>query len=192
MTKPEGMCPKCKGTWLLGDLARADYQCLYCGHKLRSASDVPVRSAKGKVLTPCTIDRAEREVTAGRARWDASGTLWLHDAPEQNAYFRLAVLERDKSICVWCGKEGNTVDHVIPYSEGGPFHPTNLVCACQTCNQSRKNYDALHYLELIAGDNRPSPYAGYVVERYFLAAAFVARTKYTWSSQCGLLGESKI
>jgi 5-methylcytosine-specific restriction endonuclease McrA len=47
------------------------------------------------------------------------------------------ILERDEHICQYCAKKGNTVDHVIPRSRGGSSAPTNLVCACLSCNQKK-------------------------------------------------------
>lgn len=47
---------------------------------------------------------------------------------------RKAVLERDSSICAYCGGHANTVDHVIPVNAGGKEDMGNLVAACLTCN----------------------------------------------------------
>jgi hypothetical protein len=173
MKRKEGMCPFCKTKWAIHDLVEADFACPSCGHKLKPDSVVPVKSAKGKVLTPCTVERANKEVAAGRARWDLNGVLWLYDAPENNALYRRIVFTRDSGTCLWCGGEADTVDHIIPYSEGGPYHPINLFCACENCNQKRKNDSVYYFLEILAGEGAPSPYAGYILERYALAAAFV-------------------
>lgn len=49
------------------------------------------------------------------------------------------VLKRDKHTCAYCGKTGNTVDHVIPTSRGGgPRDWLNTVAACVKCN-GKKN-----------------------------------------------------
>lgn len=70
---------------------------------------------------------------------------------------RLKVFDRDNWTCRYCGYKwpqnirhllyrGHpkglkckpiTVDHVIPSSRGGGNGPTNLVTACQSCNQKR-------------------------------------------------------
>jgi hypothetical protein len=159
------------------ELIEAKYTCTHCGYQLRVGSVVAVRSAGGKILTPCTLERANREVAAKRARFDAEGTLWLYDAPEQNAAYRRIVFERDAGTCLWCGKPADTVDHIIPYSEGGVYHPSNLICACRHCNQKRQSDGVLLFLERLAGDNSPSPYAAYVIERYALACTVVPRLK---------------
>jgi 5-methylcytosine-specific restriction endonuclease McrA len=41
--------------------------------------------------------------------------------------------------CHWCGKPGNTVDHLMPISRGGTNDPSNLVSACAHCNEARGN-----------------------------------------------------
>ncbi|WP_308638507.1 HNH endonuclease [Paenibacillus silvisoli] len=48
--------------------------------------------------------------------------------------FRLLVLQRDDYICRYCGKFGDTIDHVMPKSKGGLSSPANCVCACAACN----------------------------------------------------------
>lgn len=49
------------------------------------------------------------------------------------------VLERDDHTCQYCNKRANTVDHVVPKSQGGSSSPTNLVAACLVCNQRKAN-----------------------------------------------------
>ncbi|REE92853.1 HNH endonuclease [Paenibacillus taihuensis] len=48
--------------------------------------------------------------------------------------FRLLILQRDDYICRYCGKFGDTIDHVMPKSKGGLSSPANCVCACSECN----------------------------------------------------------
>jgi 5-methylcytosine-specific restriction endonuclease McrA len=55
---------------------------------------------------------------------------------------RLAIYGRDGFACVWCGvtiEDGTrlTLDHCVPYSNGGSNHETNLVTSCLRCNSSR-------------------------------------------------------
>jgi 5-methylcytosine-specific restriction endonuclease McrA len=51
---------------------------------------------------------------------------------------RARILVRDQWRCHWCGRHANTVDHLIPISEGGShYDPRNLVAACAHCNKSR-------------------------------------------------------
>ena len=49
---------------------------------------------------------------------------------------RLAVLARDGYGCHYCGGLADSVDHVIPKSQGGTDDPSNLVAACIECNSS--------------------------------------------------------
>lgn len=49
------------------------------------------------------------------------------------------VLVRDKFICAYCGDKATTVDHVHPRSKGGAHDWTNVVAACQPCNQKKGN-----------------------------------------------------
>ena len=50
---------------------------------------------------------------------------------------RSFILQRDNNTCHYCGKPANTVDHVIPVSQGGDNDYNNLVAACAHCNYSK-------------------------------------------------------
>lgn len=56
---------------------------------------------------------------------------------------RLATLDRDQWLCVYCYKalEGDdaTADHVVPLDEGGEDALENLVAACRRCNGLKSN-----------------------------------------------------
>ena len=54
--------------------------------------------------------------------------------PRHYKFYRQLVLARDNNSCVYCGKQAQTVDHVIPQSYGGNDLPSNLVAACWECN----------------------------------------------------------
>ena len=47
---------------------------------------------------------------------------------------RKALAARDKGLCGYCGKPGETMDHVVPRSRGGKTEWRNLVWACKACN----------------------------------------------------------
>jgi 5-methylcytosine-specific restriction endonuclease McrA len=65
------------------------------------------------------------------------------------------IFARDGARCVYCGVETHrlarglsrspalaTLDHVVPRSMGGPLNASNLVLACQACNNQRGVMDA--------------------------------------------------
>lgn len=52
---------------------------------------------------------------------------------------RLMVLFANGGCCVYCGRESETVDHVIPWARSGYGGTGNLVPACKTCNQSKSD-----------------------------------------------------
>lgn len=58
-----------------------------------------------------------------------------------SAAIRLAIHERDKYLCAYCGTgEGPfEVDHVVPVSRGGGDDHDNLCLACKPCNRAKSN-----------------------------------------------------
>lgn len=42
---------------------------------------------------------------------------------------------RDKGICVYCGEQGQEIDHVVPCKFGGPTNKSNGVLCCRKCNR---------------------------------------------------------
>jgi 5-methylcytosine-specific restriction endonuclease McrA len=50
------------------------------------------------------------------------------------------VFKRDQYTCQYCGKPGNSIDHVHPQSKGGKNNWENCVACCWDCNQKKKNH----------------------------------------------------
>src|SRR5699024_9682265 len=54
---------------------------------------------------------------------------------------RFEIFRRDNHTCRYCGDKAPdiklTVDHVLPEALGGNDEPTNLVAACQDCNNGK-------------------------------------------------------
>lgn len=49
----------------------------------------------------------------------------------------LCVLEANDGCCVYCGGASETMDHVIPFSDGGADDMSNLAPACHRCNRQK-------------------------------------------------------
>ncbi|MGG0277813.1 HNH endonuclease [Bacillus rhizoplanae] len=60
--------------------------------------------------------------------------------------FHQMILNRDNYTCTYCGRYGDTVDHVIPKSHGGISSFRNCVCACVTCNTKKGTLSPKEYL----------------------------------------------
>lgn len=50
------------------------------------------------------------------------------------------IIVRDK-VCVYCGAEGTTFDHIVPISRNGTTEYSNLVLSCKSCNSSKRDKD---------------------------------------------------
>ena len=67
------------------------------------------------------------------------------DRPPIPKAVREAVYERDGYACVTCGTPDNlSIDHVIPWSRGGPDHPDNYQTLCRPCNSRKGNRVAVN------------------------------------------------
>lgn len=84
--------------------------------------------------------------TADGWRLGLEGTgLWKLSTPTVSrpnipAYIRNAVFERDGSLCLFCGSTENlSLDHILPWSMGGPDTVENLRVLCRSCNSRRGN-----------------------------------------------------
>lgn len=47
---------------------------------------------------------------------------------------RRGIFARDSSRCQYCGKQAESIDHVIPRSKGGEHRWENVVACCRRCN----------------------------------------------------------
>lgn len=65
---------------------------------------------------------------------------------------RLAIYIRDGLACAYCGatieQTKLTLDHLIPYSEGGSNDQTNLVTCCNSCNSRKGTQDWRNFIFL--------------------------------------------
>lgn len=82
-------------------------------------------------------------------------TRWAERQPKSDSKsggsswekFRDDVTKRDQGKCVYCGKDGVQLDHIVPRAKGGGHSLDNLVLACQGCNQSKFDHDMTEWYE---------------------------------------------
>ncbi|MDI3317738.1 MAG: HNH endonuclease signature motif containing protein [Bacillota bacterium] len=107
------------------------------GRRREEARTIRVLTSDGLKLDPCSRSTALQEVRLGRARWRGRSTIQLVYNPFVARRIRKQVLKRDHHRCAWCGGHGDTIDHLLPWSQGGLTTPDNCVCSCQECNGRR-------------------------------------------------------
>lgn len=113
-----------------------------------SAELIQVLDSRGRTLTPCRRKVAEREVRLNRAKWVGRNTIRLRFDPFAARHIRLKILARDQYRCYWCGGQGDTIDHIIPWSKGGRTNMINCVTACQECNNIRGDMPAEEFARM--------------------------------------------
>ena len=59
---------------------------------------------------------------------------------------RREIWVRDRGHCIYCGRPGQVIDHVIPSSYGGPTWKANGVLACRRCNSKKKGSFDMEFL----------------------------------------------
>ena len=72
------------------------------------------------------------------------GQGWrTHPLPPDWPTIRAGILHRDKARCHACGQGGATeVDHIVPASQGGTDHPTNLAPIHTICHRTKTAREA--------------------------------------------------
>ncbi|MFC4303280.1 HNH endonuclease [Cohnella boryungensis] len=74
-----------------------------------------------------------------------------------NKEFRRLILTRDRYTCHFCGRYGDTIDHLLPRAKGGHTTPVNCVCACNECNQSKADRDLDEFTQSLLNAPRIDP-----------------------------------
>ena len=59
--------------------------------------------------------------------------------------WRKSLHEFTGNNCIYCGKDSESIDHVLPQSKGGLSVTTNCVPACLSCNGSKTDSDAFDW-----------------------------------------------
>ncbi|RUU23681.1 hypothetical protein EOD10_04405 [Mesorhizobium sp. M7A.T.Ca.TU.009.01.3.2] len=80
------------------------------------------------------LDRYRVHAAKRRAmKQNAPGTFTREDIKAQ--------LIAQNGRCYWCSEafvgDNHTIDHLTPLSRGGSNYPSNLVCACRSCNSQK-------------------------------------------------------
>lgn len=140
---------------------------------------------RGRSLSPCRREIAEREVRLNRAKWVGRHRIRLRFNPFRDRYVRLKVLARDHYTCRWCGGPGDTLEHLIPWSRGGRTTMTNCVCACQECNHERGDLPAEEFAQR-KGVPVPSPTGNEPVPRVLVQRGLQSATAHALAARAGI------
>ena len=59
--------------------------------------------------------------------------------------WRKSLHEFTSNRCIYCGKNSESIDHVLPQSKGGLSTTENCVPSCLSCNGSKTDNDAFEW-----------------------------------------------
>ena len=62
-----------------------------------------------------------------------------------NKYWRDSLYKLTKYKCIYCGKPSESIDHVLPRSQGGLSTTENCVPACLSCNGDKSDENAMYW-----------------------------------------------
>ena len=62
-----------------------------------------------------------------------------------NKIWRESLHKLTKHNCIYCGKPSESIDHVLPRSQGGLSTTENCVPACLSCNGDKSDNNALYW-----------------------------------------------
>lgn len=91
-------------------------------------------------------------------------------------------------VCVFCGAEAETVDHLLPKSRGGLTTLENMRPCCLLCNQAKSNLTPVEWLDNLCPDeyrdvhagpsHPPNPHMIRKARKSHSVATFLARYRY--------------
>ena len=59
--------------------------------------------------------------------------------------WRQSIHKFTKKSCIYCGHKSESIDHILPRSEGGLSETENCVPACLSCNGDKSNNEAFYW-----------------------------------------------
>lgn len=125
---------------------------------------------------PCSIDDCERPnhrkgwCCAHYQRWlkygdpmrggpsraiRGTGDRWVYDENRRAMHAKMSQVTGEtkeyvkiirKDPCVYCGKPSEHIDHIVPFTDGGPTDWPNLAPACSNCNLRKNKKSLLEFL----------------------------------------------
>ena len=107
-------------------------------------SVVPSRRAVVLVMRGRAVPVVDRDLT-----WSSERTTITVPSVVKLTYYvkvpyrhsvpvtRRAVFGRDGYTCQYCGRQAESIDHVLPRSRGGEHTWENVVACCRTCNMRK-------------------------------------------------------
>lgn len=106
---------------------------------------IKFKTEKGKRLNKkVKLETAKELVKEGAATVLNEHTIRALYTPKS---LRIYIFKRDRYTCHYCGKYGNTLDHIVSASKGGLETPKNSVCCCKKCNSIKADQEYIEFIK---------------------------------------------
>lgn len=119
------VCRKCRREKLIKKMEKFESTNLGLEALDKQAKEILVIGKYFNFHEQISVDKAIELVEKGAAQVYQPETIYLI-FDEDNQIVREEVLERDLYTCHYCGKYRDTVDHIVPRSQGGKYTHENI------------------------------------------------------------------
>lgn len=130
-------CTRCKQTKPLDE---------YYNEKRTHCTECERETARDRMRKYNATFRGRAMLAYRDAKRTAAKYKVFDDLKPHDVLFTFAMSEGE---CTYCGQvtEDYELEHVIPFSKGGPNTISNIAVACPTCNRSKQNHALFDWQE---------------------------------------------
>lgn len=129
-----------------------------------SYKPVAVFGSNNLYLSHCTLNRASKLISSGRAVRRDANSIQLRQSKKERIAQKHIIIRAANRVCYICGRripedETATIDHIIPKSRDSRADIyTNMRCCCERCNNDKGNKKLSEYVRHIDNNRRNYSY----------------------------------
>lgn len=113
--------------------------------KLDPNSDIQVRGRRNSKRFTNIVSYEKAQILVNNKMAEIIHPTLIHKLYELRD-FRKAIFQRDEFKCYYCNQTADTIDHILPTSQGGITSFMNCVACCSNCNISKANLHIKNFI----------------------------------------------